>query len=215
MSDHSSYQMTFDSGGTRSTSVSSFAAQLREPASAPLSRDLSASSMYITRPVLVASSNNDLAHLVQPAHTLPSPRDTDDFRGGSRPTAATSRTSDYTAFEAMLSQRLHPHSPMSDRFSTAGDSTRTFATSSSAAAAPEPEPVDSHRAEIERLKRVEAELRSQLEIERLRAVEAELRGQLEQQRQRREDDERRRQQIEAKRRDRTHGHAEQLIGPKE
>lgn len=76
--------------------------------------------------------------------------------------------------------------------------------------------MDPHKMEIERLKRVEAELRSQLEIERLRAVEADLRNQLETQRQRREEEDRRRLEAQIEGLRRGQGERERgLVGPKE
>jgi hypothetical protein len=181
VSDHSSYQLD-----TRSDSSSSLAVRLRELSSVPISRNGSAPPSRVSRPVLIGSSNADVSRFIYPAGTLPRAGDTADFTGSPEPTAVSPRAaeSDYRAVENMLAQRLHPRSPLSDHFSSAGDSVRTHVSA-------ECDTADPHRAEIERLRRVEVELRQQLEIERLRAVETSLRAELEVQRRRREEDERR------------------------
>lgn len=183
-SDHSSFQLTF---GTRSESSSSLAARLRDLSSVPISRHGSASPSRISRPVLIGSSNADVSRFISRIGKLPHTSETTDFDGSPESTVASPRAPelDYHAFEYMLAQRLHPP----DHFSTAGDSVRTHVSAESDAA-------DAHQAEIERLRRVEVELRQQLEIERLRGVEADLRAELDAQRKRRKEEERRQMQSE-------------------
>lgn len=217
--------MDSSDGRSRPESISSFY-QARDSESSPMRRESSRSSDYITRPVLVGSSNAEVAHLVHQPDALPSALHLQDFAGSPlstnahRPASPQAHQSDYQAFEKMLTHRRTdgPLSPTSfnssNRHSSAADSSLTYATWSST---PEVEtPVDPHKMEIERLKRVEAELRSQLEIERLRAVEADLRNQLETQRHRREEEDRRRLEAQIEGLRRGQGERERgLVGPKE
>lgn len=149
-----------------------------------MTRDGSSSPAHISRPVLTGSSNADVARYIKPSGTLPPFGDTDVY-GSTEPTSVAPRAteSDYHAFENILASRLHARSPLSDRFSMVDNSVEALALA-------ELDVAEQHRAEIERLRRVEVELRQQLEIERLRAVESDLRAELKAQRKRREEQQR-------------------------